>query len=320
MKQIALLTTIGYERKGVLARPGVLNKLAPYFYTPRWQSSVMLKEVGLEGEHIVIPMGFNNWHQLAPSTKERLADRIELLCSRHEIDVLGVSRQLEPTEGPFNGWPKSLNSDNAPISSQANNKNVPLLARKGDCFITVMARLRVEIFLNRVAARRIIVAGDGPDAMYLAYYLNDRIKLPVILQSREPGSHESAAARLLYKEGIALSLAMFAPGKWNKNDIVVLFDEYYVYWGSLYGNGYKLDFGCSSSGHIPLLEQRLAEQGIDPALHNLAPLLEAHLLADADGDKRELMSAVEQKGAELWKYLLDKEFCCHYNTLKDFDY
>jgi hypothetical protein len=38
-------------------------------------------------------------------------------------------------------------------------------------------------------------------------------------------------------------------------------------------------------------------KGVDPALHNLAPFIEACLLTDENGSKRQLIDRIDEKGA-----------------------
>lgn len=327
-----MLTTMVNERKGMLAGPRALNKLAPFFYVPRWQNQIELGVGQLNALLLMIPMGISNWSHLSIPVRQKLEERINSLCCGEGLSAVGVSRKLGdeifargeelcacPSAGAVGGRPVPLipAGDHRP-PLQMDDNGPPLVCRNGDYFIAAMTGMNVKKILGEDDIHRIVVAGDEPEAWFLAYYLSDRFKWPVILQSREPQVHEKAAARLLYQEGIALPLGVFNPEKWNKNDIVILCEEYYVYWGSLYGEGHKLNIGNNSKGHAPLLEQAMLSKGIDPALHNLAPFIETCLLSDENGSKRQLIDRIDEKGGGIWQYFLDKEIGAHYNTLKGF--
>ena len=74
----------------------------------------------------------------------------------------------------------------------------------------------------------------------------------------------------------------------------------------------------SSQGHAPELEERLRQQGIDPALRNLAPLMEAYLLDGINTKQRDPVMTIEVEGGRVWDYFLDNEGVGHYNTIKGF--
>lgn len=190
----------------------------------------------------------------------------------------------------------------------------------GSGFIISMTLLKLTDRLADAEARRIILASDHSFCLELTPFLSERFGLPLMLQSRTPARQEAAALRLLYDEGIPLSLGLFDPEKWRKDDIILAFDEPYAYWGSRYGRGIQMNLGENSSGHAPLLELRLAASGVAPFLHNLAPLMEAAILADGDEKTagRGLVEMIEAKGQDLWYYFLDNTGQSHYNSLKGF--
>jgi hypothetical protein len=83
-------------------------------------------------------------------------------------------------------------------------------------------------------------------------------------------------------------------------------------------SGWKINLFDSSHGHAPELEEELQRQGIDPALGNLAPLMEAYLLKGVNSNQRDNVEIIEEKGGLVWDYFLDKEGTGHYNTIKGF--
>lgn len=123
MKQVALLTTMANERKGMLARPRALNKLAPFFYVPRWQDPIELDEGQLNGSLLMIPMGISNWDNLNTPVKEKLEEKISALCCSQGLSAIGVSRKL----GDIQVYDSLVSPDVG-----ATNSRPPGLAKAGD--------------------------------------------------------------------------------------------------------------------------------------------------------------------------------------------
>lgn len=276
-------------------KPSVLNRVAPLFFGPRLSRAIRLKGVGLEARELLIPLGNENWDGLAPQIREHFGKRVTTLCRKQEIESLGVTRDLQPES----------------LGSMA-------MERRGDNFIVALALLRIEESLGKIGGRRVILVSDQKLAFLLAVKVSERFKVPVFLQSVNPRQHEATALRMLHQEGLAISLSTLKPAKWKHDDIVLLLDEGYANLVNSFATGWRVNLFDNSQGHAPELEEELQGQGMDPALRNLAPLMEAYLLNGINGDQRDNIGVIEEKGGGVWDYFLDKEGAGHYNTIKGF--
>ena len=161
--------------------------------------------------------------------------------------------------------------------------------RRGDYFIISLALLRLEEMLECIRAQRVILVSDQELAYTLAVEISERFKLPVFLQTANPRQHEPAVLTMLRQQGLALSLALLKPAGWKEDDIIFILDENT---GGVKGRFSTpkrchencpltpltpIDLSDGSEGQAPELEVSLQEQGLNPALHHLAPLMEAYL-------------------------------------------
>ena len=296
MRQIGLLTILNRTQGGLLFKPAVLNRVAPLFFGPRFSRSIRIREVRLEARELHIPLGDENWDYLGQPIREQFEHKIQALCRKQEIECLGITRGLRQ---------ERLNS-------------LALNYRKGGNFIVALALLRIEEILERVRAKRVILVSDQQLAYCLAVKVSERFKLPVFLQTVNPRQHESIALRMLHQEGLAVSLTALKPARWKDSDIVLLLDEEYASLAISCDHGWRLNLAASSRGHAPELELRLQQQGLDPALRNLAPLMEAFLLNGENTRQQDIIAYIEEEGERIWNYFLDKEWAGHYNTIKGF--
>ncbi|MGE5543799.1 MAG: hypothetical protein ACM3UW_02400 [Bacillota bacterium] len=274
----------------------MLNRIAPLFFRPRSSRTIRLNEIGLEAREIHIPLGSENWDFLDQRIGEQFGQKVKSLCRKQDIESLGITRNLRTDR----------------LSSLA------LEGRRGDKFIVVLALLKIEEILGRIRAQRVILVSDQELAYCLAVKVSERFKLPVSLQTVHPAQHESMALRMLHQEGLALSLAALKPARWQDEDIVIVLDESYAGLAKGNGNGWRINLADSSRGHAPELEMRLQRQGLDPALCNLAPLMETYLLHKKNPGLPDIIPTIEEKGGRIWEYFLDKEWGGHYNTIKGF--
>jgi hypothetical protein len=296
MRQIGLLTIVYKQQRGFLFRPEVLNRVAPLFFGPRLSRAIQLKDAGLNGRVLHIPLGCENWENLRPQIREEFGQRVQSLCRKQGIESLGITRGL------------SLES----LGSLA------LQSRSGDKFITALALLKIEEVLGQTGGQRVILVSDQKLAFKLAVKVSERFKLPVFLQCANPSRHEATALRILHQEGLAISLGVLKPAKWKDDDIILLLDDSYADLVSSTATGRQLTLAESSHGHAPQLEESLQRQGVDPALRNLAPLMEAFLLDGTSANRQDLVRTIEEEGGQVWDYFLDKEGVAHYNTIKGF--
>lgn len=304
MKRIGLLTIPYRPQRGPLFKPAVLNRVASIFFGPRISGIIRMKEVELEVWELHIPLENESLYHLDPQHKEQCRQKLAALCRKLGIKSLGVSRVLRP------GIMGSLAVE----------------GRRGDCFIIALALLRLEEMLEFVRARRVILVSDQELAYTLAVEISERLKLPVFLQTANPRQHEPTVLRMLQRYGLALSLALLNPAGWKDDDIVFILDEKYRDLIRQAGVGETVllpplppvDLTDSSRGHAPELEKRLKEQGLNPALHHLAPLMEAYLL-DGEDTGLQIINHLEAGGGRVWDYFLDKVRDGHYNTIKGFE-
>lgn len=276
-------------------KQSVLNRVAPLFFGPRLSRVIRLKGVGLQAQELLIPLGNENWESLNPQIRDYFVQKVVNLSRKQGIESLGVTRNLEP------GTLESMTTQ-----------------RRGDSFIIALALLRIGEGLEKIRGRRVILVSDQKLAFPLAVISSERFKVPVFLQSINPRQHEATAMRMLRQEGLAIALSKLSPGKWADDDIVILLDENYQDWGNADYKGVRINLFDSSRGHAPELEAELQQQGINPALCNLAPLLEAHILNGTNCNPQDNVEIIKGKGGRIWDYFLDNDGTGHYNTIKGF--
>jgi len=292
MKQIGLLTIAHRPREGPLFKPAVLNRVASLFFTPRISRTIRIKEVGLEVWELHIPLGNEGLYNLAPQLREKFGQKLEAMCRKLGIESLGLSRILRP--GII-----------SPLAVEG---------RRGDHFIISLALLRLVEMLEYKRARRVILVSDQEMAYTLAVRISERLKLPVFLQTANPRQHEAAALRMLQQHGLALSLALLKPAGWKDDDIVFILDEKYRDLTNDVTRTVPLtplavvNLTNSSRGHAPKLEMMLKEQGLNPALYHLAPLMEAFLLDGMETGQRDIVRYLEEEGDRVWDYCNRPEF------------
>jgi hypothetical protein len=290
MKNIALLSLLPGEKKGPLFKPRVLNRIAPFFFSPRLRGALVIPELGLTGFRLMIFMGPTNWENMEEKNKLHFAQRVHTICVDRGISELGVSRRLDTRL--FAGC-------------------------DGENFVTAWALVWIKEQVTKHKVRRLVIISDHNPEL-LVQSMMERYSLPVTWQSNEPVKHEPEALKLLYRTGIPVSLAPFQPQDWEAGDLIICRGEGYANWACHYGKGSMLNLSNGSKGHAPVLEQALSKQGLDPGLHNLAPLLEAYCAQGSNRGPREIINVMEQMGDGIWSYFLDKPSNGLYNTLKGF--
>lgn len=292
MNPVALVNIIESERRAIRFGSGVLNRVAPLFFRPRLQTVIKMDRIGLGGFRVVIPLTSTGWSQVNDETRQKLFRQSLGVCSNNNLPLIAVNRGL---------------SEDLDLNHKLHT---------GDYLITTLALLKTELIAERMITRRVVIAGADLPFFQLARLMQERYQIPVTLQSMKPAELEAEASRMLYRDGIPLTIAPFNPQSWAQKDIIIFFHEYYAYWGELYGLGAKVNLCNNSTGHAPLLEEELKNSGINPTLENLAPLLETHILGSEEGVLSEMIECVEDKGKEVFFYFLDKDFVGPYNTLK----
>ncbi|MGE5417620.1 MAG: hypothetical protein ACM3UZ_12860 [Acidobacteriota bacterium] len=285
MKHFSLLSFADQEHRGILSRPGILNRIAPVFLHPRPKKDLHIKGLGLTGTQLMIPMGTGNWQSLS---------------DRNKISMAAKARQVALDK---------LETPNILVSRGGTEQELMEPGdRNGDYFVSALTSKLAGHWLEKADAKRVIVAGDDTLTAVAALLIADRYRIPVIWQSLHPEKHEVTVSRALYRHGIPISLMPFDPAGWKKTDLALNLHEYYAQMGARYGSGCKVDLSNSSSGHAPELENELSEQGINPSLAYLSPVLEWVLLDDRDTtglSEWEIVHDAEQKGDAVWDYFLD---------------
>ncbi|NSW82978.1 MAG: hypothetical protein HPY90_06820 [Syntrophothermus sp.] len=333
----AFLDILPENRRGLLARELLRDRLAPLVLRPRAKQGVSLPELGLHTHQLLLPIGPGDWKVLKPETRLKLWTATQKTAKKIGGAVLAVNRGLRP------------------LPSQ-NPELFPIPVSRGDLFVLALALIVVEEGLNRYGREKLWLVGDFPGLFGLISLIG-RIGAPVAIQSFYPSRFETIAYRILYEQGMALSVSYFNPSNWGPEDMVLLFDPVYLPFAAGAGkarNVFIIDLTDDSRSHAPRLESWLGAQGVDPSLKTLAPLLEAWFWGRTlNPDQTDVLphepllpvrpastspdtcsrsagqecfarihetagyiSRIRQEGQELnlWGFFLDKDFRALYNT------
>ena len=182
--------------------------------------------------------------------------------------------------------------------------------RRGDYFI-IPGSAKTGGDAGVYRAQRVILVSDQELAYTLAVEISERFKLPVFLQTANPRQHEPAVLTMLRQQGLALSLALLKPAGWKEDDIIFILDEKYRW---CQGGGSRdtkkgvkrtvpltpltpIDLSDGSEGQAPELEVSLQEQGLNPALHHLAPLWRPTCWMEKMAEPQGIIKHLEEEGA-----------------------
>lgn len=246
-------------RQGLANRKQILDRLAPYLFSPRVQRLIKFGRMGLQGCNVMLPLGEENWSVLNDDNRVLMLERTEAILDEYQLARMGVDRRL-----------KDL------LQKEAHR--LPIIY--GDQFISVLAAVLIDGAISRHGVRKIVLIGKIPHLWPLLNYVG-RHRLPISLQNYNPGRYEILTYRLLYEEGLAVSNSFINPQGWQKGDLILsVLPQMGPMALAAPGARYiQLDDG--QTGLAPELEQVLQESGLEPKMHTLAPILETCLLKQA---------------------------------------
>ncbi|MDD3269205.1 MAG: hypothetical protein PHX14_07780 [Syntrophomonadaceae bacterium] len=286
------------DRRGIFCRKYILDRLAPVFFSPRVEKLIDLRDLGARGCNIRLPLGPGNLRMLEPETQENIVNKSTAILEDFKLPAMAVDRRHKKQ---FSELFKSL----------------PLVF--GDNFIKALASVLVRETLSRRDIKKLVVVGDTD---YFADFINEisNLGIPVSLQSHHPSRQEVLAYRLLYEKGHAISTSYIKPQQWQRGDLVLMFDSDQQQLAITYPQAFYIKLGNDACNFALELEHRLYSNGIDHALHNLAPILEISLLSkagiwdrgieqnNAKGEEGQCFLLLQELGYELglWDLFLDK--------------
>ena len=309
------------NRRGLTAKKTFLDRLAPVLFSPRVEHLIHFGDLGFKGCNVFLPLGPENWQQLESAQRGCMWKKSEGIMQDFAVTSLAADHRLrfalQPGEAQFPLW-------------------------FGDHFVKALAAVMVKYILEKRDVKRLILVGDMAALLPLLDHLGS-CGLPIAVQNQHPSGDEAIAWRLLYERGWAISNSYICPEKWQKGDLIVLFQPGFqrlavtspeVFWLELTDEGRHL---------APSLENALERAGMEAGLSILAPILESILYTKAGisygnvelqnlhfapviktgADLTVLIEAGEKLG--LWEPFrqgygggfLDNAIWGHYNTIKD---
>ncbi|WP_054695032.1 hypothetical protein [Syntrophomonas palmitatica] len=140
----------------------------------------------------------------------------------------------------------------------------------------------MDRIVSRRELRKVVIVGEMDDMGAFAARICD-YGIPVSIHSLHPARYEVLSYRLMYEKGCAVSTSYLEPHNWGRGDLVLIFDEAGARLSIQAPEAFCLCLNDSSKGWSPEIENNLARNGIDTALHNLAPIVETCLLAPEEG-------------------------------------
>ncbi|MDD2511192.1 MAG: hypothetical protein PHP26_10700 [Syntrophomonas sp.] len=286
------------DRRGLIYRKSILDRLAPLFFPPRVEKLIYLDGLNSRGCNISLPLGPGNLRLLDVEKQENISLRSAEILEAYQLPAMAVDRLHKEQLRPL--FP-----------------SLPLVF--GDNFIKALASVFVREILSRRGIRKLIITGETE---YFSEFIAETAALgvPVSLQSTHPTRYEVLAYHLLYEKGQAVSTSYLKPANWERGELVLMFDPDRRQMAISSPRAFCIKFSDQVKGLSREMETHLAGNGIDPALHNLAPILEISLLAKAGllGCSAEQNNAREEEGRKflllqelgkqtgLWELFLDK--------------
>ncbi len=285
------------DRRGIFCQKFILDRLAPVLFSPRVERLIDLRDLGARGCNIMLPLGPGNLRMLEPETQENIVNKSTAILEDFKLPAMAVDRRHKKQFSEL-------------------FSNLPLVF--GDNFIKALASVLVRETLSRRDIKKLVVVGDTD---YFLDFISEisNLGIPVSLQSDHPSRQEILAYHLLYEKGHAVSTSYIKPQHWQRGDLVLMIDQDRQQLAITYPQAFYLRLGNDVCNLALELEQRLQQNGIDRALHNLAPILEISLLAkagiwdhDAEQNKAkgegQCFLFLQELGYELglWDLFLDK--------------
>ncbi|MEN6327990.1 MAG: hypothetical protein ABFD18_17495 [Syntrophomonas sp.] len=285
------------DRRGIFCQKFILDRLAPVLFNPRVERLIDLRDLGARGCNIMLPLGPGNLSMLEPENQENIVNKSTAILEDFKLPAMAVDRRHKKQFSEL-------------------FSNFPLVF--GDNFIKALASVLVRETLSRRDIKKLVVIGDTD---YFLDFISEisNLGIPVSLQSDHPSRQEILAYHLLYEKGHAVSTSYIKPQHWQRGDLVLMLDQEQQQLAITYPQAFYLKLSNNASNLALELEQRLQQNGIDHALHNLAPILEISLLAkagiwdrDAEQNKPkgegQCFLFLQELGYELglWDLFLDK--------------
>lgn len=295
----AFFNLINDDRMGLVYRKKFLDRLAPIFFAPRVQNLIQLPGLNGQGCNIVLPLGQGNLELLSTKLQQNLMKRSYKLAEGFRLDRMAVDRRLkEKFQEPDRGFTIFF----------------------GENFIKALAYVFIRESLSRRDINKLVVVGEIEE---LSYFLREiaEFDIPVSLQTSHPARYEVLLHRMLYENGNAVSTSRVNPHKWEKGNLVILFDTLPQPIGSGLCDVLYFPLDNTSCGLAPELERGLMKNGISPALHNIAPIMETCLwcqegFSSSSGEHNMLMENNPRQAfqrlldigdaADVWELFLDK--------------
>lgn len=286
------------DRQGLMRRKFFLDRLAPIFFAPRVEKLIDLYDLGARGCNIMLPLGPGNLRMLEPENQEDIVHKSAAILEDYKLEGMAVDRRhKQQFLDLFSGLPMIF----------------------GDNFIKALASVLVRETLSRREIKKLIIVGDTEYFPEFVYEVSS-LGIPVSLQNYNPCPYEVMAYRLLYEKGQAVSTSYITPQNWERSDLVLMFDPDGQQMAISSPQAFCIKLSNDAIGLARELEGRLKKNGIDWALHNLAPIMEISLLSkagiwepdaeqnNAKGDEGRRFLLLQKLGYDLglWDLFLDK--------------
>lgn len=285
------------DRRGIFCQKFILDRLAPVLFNPRVERLIDLRDLGARGCNIMLPLGPGNLRMLEPENQENIVNKSTAILEDFNLPAMAVDRRHKKQFSEL-------------------FQNLPLVF--GDNFIKALASVLVRETISRRDIKKLVVIGDTD---YFLEFIGEisNLGIPVSLQSDHPSRQEILAYHLLYEKGHAVSTSYIKPQNWQRGDLILMLDQDQRQLAITYPRAFYLKLSNNACNLALELEQRLQQNGIDHALHNLAPIMEISLLAkagicDRDAEQNNAREEgrcflfLQELGYELglWDLFLDK--------------
>ncbi len=291
----AFFNLINRDKKGLIYQKGVLDRLTPFIFYPRIKNLIQLPPIHCQGCHIVLPLGAGNVQLLEPAKQQMMFQRSCQVASDRNLEAMAVNRSIKDL------WREA---------------HLPLIF--GDEFIKALAYTIIKHCLARRQISKLILVGELPGFVDFVEAVSN-LQVPVSIQSPYPSRYEIMIYRLMYEKGNVVSNSQINPHKWEKGNLVIIFDSRYHQLSVGIPDVMLFKLTNESRGLAAELESWLESSQIDPLLCNLAPILETCLLQqegfwgldreqDILKDEKNTFKRLAQWGCQnqIWDLFLDK--------------
>jgi len=294
----AFFNLINQDKRGLVYQKYFLDRLTPIFFSPRVKNLVELPDINCQGCNIVLPLGKGNLNMLDPEKQSEILSRSYSVTRGFQLSVMAVDRRLK---------------------EYFYKREEGILLVFGDNFIKAAAYVFIKEVLSRRDINKLVIVGE---IEYLSEFIESvsEFDLPISIQNPDPSKYEVMTYRLLYEKGRAIINSQVNPRKWEKGNLVIIFDKQFDQVSVGIPDVLLYRFTNDSQGLASDLEMGLAKSGINPFLYSLAPIMETCLLSQAGfsiaGGEQDMLiqdeAVVFRKiielgdNAGLWDILLDK--------------